>query len=145
MKIMFFLFFIQKKYCNLSHKGKHNLPIYTFHQCISCREIIVSHLLDEYNVIAVNYLTNTILRLPSKKHDMGILWVSLTLVMMSSRVALDAFESPKDLMLNAPIRNEFPMWTDTRSRLKVVLIFMLYFEMKMKTCIYFPGKYSDMH
>lgn len=64
---------------------------------------------------------------------MGILWVSLTLVMMLSRVALDAFVSPKDLMLNAPIRKEFPMWTDTRSTLKVVIIFMLYIEMKMKT------------
>jgi len=62
---------------------------------------------------------------------MGILWVSLTLVMMSSRVALDAFESPKVLMLNAPIRSEFPMWTDIRSRFKVIIIFMLYFEMKI--------------
>lgn len=56
--------------------------------------------------------------------------MSLTLVMMSRRVALDAFESPKDLMLKAPINKECPRWTDTRSRPIAVIIFMLHIEIE---------------
>lgn len=63
-------------------------------------------------------------------------WASLTLVMMSSRVALDTFEFPKDLMLNAPIRNELPMWTETRSKPRLIIIFMLQRDRKhIQTCI----------
>lgn len=94
------------------------LHVHMLHEFFGCRQVTISHLLDQDYVIPMHNLwhkhpehsasnfTRSCLRwlfsLMLFKH------LLLTVLMMFIRVELEAFVSPNDLMLNAPINKELP-------------------------------------